>query len=81
MEADGVLDEILNKYSTDTCDANASASKIDYTIALDKTAGIFIILSCVVALLFSISFGRRRFKFRHVEEKASEEKGADESNL
>ena len=80
MEADGVLDEILNKYSKDTCDATASATKIDYTIALDKTAGIFIVLSCVVTLLFSTSFVRRTLKFRRSEAKKSEEKQA-ESNL
>jgi len=80
MEADGVLDEILNKYSKDTCDATASATKIDYTIALDKTAGIFIVLSCVVTLLFSTSFVRRNLKLRRNKAKKSEEMRA-ESNL
>ena len=80
MEADGVLDEILNKYSKDTCDATASATKIDYTIALDKTAGIFIVLSCVVTLLFSTSFVRRNLKLRRDKAKKSEEMRA-ESNL
>ena len=80
MEADGVLDDILNMYSTDTCDAKASASKIDYTISLDKTAGIFITISCIVVFLFFVSYVRRMSKVPHSNDKAGTEKQA-ESNL
>jgi len=59
MEANGTIDEISSTYKKENCDPTASASTVDYSIALGQTAGIFLV---AVFVLF-IAYGKH---FLHV---------------
>ena len=64
MENDNVLDDIISKYSEGNCDATASASKIDYTITIMKTAGIFVFASAFVMFAFFAAWFFRKRQIR-----------------